>query len=51
MHTKHSLEPIKIYATKQELDEYRNHPGLIRITEMGERREMMEIPTSPNFMI
>jgi hypothetical protein len=37
------LEPIRIYATKQEIDEYHDRFGTIRITEIGESKEMMEM--------
>jgi hypothetical protein len=43
MHTKYPLEPIKIYATKTKIDEYRNRLSLICITEAGESQAMMEM--------
>jgi hypothetical protein len=41
MHTKYPLEPIKIYAIKQEIDEYHYRLGTIYITEIGESQAMM----------
>ncbi len=43
MRTKHLLEPTRMYATqhKQEIDQYRYHLGLIRITEIGESQAMI----------
>jgi hypothetical protein len=43
MHTKYALEPIKICATKQDIDQYPFRLGLIRITEIGEAQTMMEM--------
>ncbi len=40
MHTKYPLEPIRIYRTKPEIEQFL---GLIRITEIGESQKMMEI--------
>ncbi len=37
------LEPIRIYATKKEIDEYHYRLGLIRITEIGESQATMEM--------
>jgi hypothetical protein len=36
-------EPIKIYATKQEIYQYSYRHDLIRITEIGEAQAMMEM--------
>jgi hypothetical protein len=41
MHTENPLEPINIHTTKQEIDQHRL--GLIRMSEIGESREMMEM--------
>jgi hypothetical protein len=35
LHIKYPLEPITIYATRQEIDQYQYRLGLIRITEIG----------------
>jgi hypothetical protein len=35
MHAKYSLEPIRIYATKQEIDPYQCRLGLTHITDIG----------------
>jgi hypothetical protein len=43
MHTKYPQQPIKRYATKQEIYEYRCRLGLIRITAIGESQAMMEM--------
>jgi hypothetical protein len=43
MHINYPLEPIKIYATKQEIDPYRYSLGTIRITEIGQSQAMMEM--------
>ncbi len=41
MHTRYSLDPIKIYATKREVIEYCYRLGTMGITEIGESQEMM----------
>jgi hypothetical protein len=38
-----ALLSITIYATKQEIDQYRYRLGLIRITEIGKEQAMMEM--------
>jgi hypothetical protein len=43
LHIKYPLTRITMYATKQEIDQYRYHRGLIRITEIGEAQAMMEM--------
>jgi hypothetical protein len=45
LHIKYPLEPIRIYATKQGIDQYRYRLGLIRIRiiEIGEAQVMMEM--------
>ncbi len=42
MPTRYPLEPIRIYATKQEVDEYHHRLGTIRITEIKESQEMVK---------
>ncbi len=34
LHVKYPLSPIKIYGTKQELDMYNEHLGIIKITKI-----------------
>ena len=41
LHVKYPLSPIKIYATKQEVD--KDRLGIINITEIGEAQAMMEM--------
>jgi hypothetical protein len=36
MHTRYSLDPIKIYATKREVNEYNYRLDTMGITEIGE---------------
>ncbi len=43
LHIKYPLIPITIYATTQEIDQYRYFFGLIRITEMGEAQAMIAV--------
>jgi hypothetical protein len=43
MHTKYPREPIKIYATKQEIDKYSYRFGLMPSTKIGESQAMMEM--------
>jgi hypothetical protein len=43
MHTRYSLDPIKIYATKREVNEYNYRLDRMGITEIGESRAMMMI--------
>jgi hypothetical protein len=44
MHVKYPLfSPIKIYATKQEVDLYKDRLGIINITKIGEPQAMMEM--------
>ncbi len=43
LHIRYPLEPITIYATKQEIDQYRYCLDLIRIAEIGEAQPMMEM--------
>jgi hypothetical protein len=42
VHIKYPLTPITIYATKQEINQYRHRFSLIRITEIGEAQAIME---------
>jgi hypothetical protein len=35
MHANYSIEPIRMYATKQEIDQYPCRLGLTRIAEIG----------------
>jgi hypothetical protein len=48
MHSKNPLEPIKIYATKQEIKQYSYNLGFIRITQIGESQAMMEMVKNTN---
>jgi hypothetical protein len=41
MHTRYSLHPIKIYATKREVNEYNYRLDTMGITEIGESHAMM----------
>ncbi len=43
MHTRYPLEPIRIYATKQEIDDYHYGLGTICITKMVESQVMIEM--------
>jgi hypothetical protein len=43
LHIRYPLEPITIYATKQEINQYQCRLGLISITEIGEEQTMMEM--------
>ena len=45
LHVKYPLSPIKIYATKEEVDTsmYNYRLGIINITEIGEAQAMMEM--------
>jgi hypothetical protein len=43
MQTKYPFEPIKIYITKQGIDQYRYRLGLNRVTEIREAQTMMEM--------
>ncbi len=43
LHIKYPLTPISTYATKQEIDQYLYHLGLVRMTEIGEVQAMMEV--------
>ena len=43
LHVKYPLSPFKIYATKQEVDLYKDRLGIINITEIGEAQAMMEM--------
>ena len=40
---KYPLSPIKIYATKPEVDQYKDRLGIINIAEIGEAQAMMEM--------
>jgi hypothetical protein len=54
LHIRYPLEPITIYATKQEINQYLYFLGLIHITEIGEALAMMEMvkmDTSPTQVI
>ncbi len=46
LHIGYPLEPITIYATKQEIDQYR--VGLVRLTEIAEAQAMMEMVKNEN---
>ncbi len=41
MHTRYSLDPIKIYATKREVNEYNYRLDTMDITEIGESQAMI----------
>ena len=43
LHVKYPLSPIKIYATKQEVELYKDRLDFINITEIGEAQAMMEM--------
>ncbi len=43
LHVKYPLSPIKIYATKQEVDLCKDCLGIINITEIGAAQAMMEM--------
>ena len=43
LHVKYPLSPIEIYATKQEVDLYKDRLGIINITEIGEAQAMLEM--------
>ncbi len=43
LHVKYPLSPITIYATKQEVEQYKDRLDFINITEIGEARAMMEM--------
>ena len=43
LHIRYSLEPITIYASKQESNQYRYRLSLIRLTKIGEGQAMMEM--------
>jgi hypothetical protein len=41
MHTRYSLDPIKIYATKREVNEYNYRLDTMGITKIGDGQAMM----------
>jgi hypothetical protein len=43
LHIRYPLEPITMYATKREINQYRYRLGLIHITEIGAARAMVEM--------
>jgi hypothetical protein len=43
LHVKYPLSPITIYATKQEVEKYKDRLDFISITEIGESQAMMEM--------
>ncbi len=43
LHVKYPLSPMTIYATKQEVKQYKDRLDFINITEIGEAQAMMEI--------
>ncbi len=43
LHVKYPLSPVKIYATKQEVELCKDRLGIINITEIGEAQAMMEM--------
>ena len=43
---KYPLSPITIYATKPEVEQYKDRLDFINITEIGEAQAMMEIWTT-----
>jgi hypothetical protein len=43
LHVKYPLSPITIYATKQEVKQYKHRLDFINITEIGEALAMMEM--------
>jgi hypothetical protein len=42
-HVKYPLSPITIYATKPEVEQYKDYLGFINITEIGEAQAMTEM--------
>ncbi len=42
-HVTYPLSPITIYATKPEVEQYKDHLDFINITEIGEAQAMMEM--------
>ena len=43
MHTRYSLDPIKLYVPKREVHEYNYRLDTMGITEIGESQAMMEM--------
>jgi hypothetical protein len=43
LHIKYPLPPITVYATKQDVAQYKDHLDFINITEIGEAQAMMEM--------
>ena len=43
LHVKYPLSPITIYATKQEVEQYKDRLDFINITEIGEAQAMIEM--------
>jgi hypothetical protein len=43
LHVKYPLSPITIYATKQDVEQYKDRLDFINITEIGEAQPMMEM--------
>jgi hypothetical protein len=43
LHFKYPLSPITIYATKPEVEQYKDRSDFINITEIGEAQAMMEM--------
>ncbi len=43
LHIKYPLSTITIYATKQEVERYKDRLDFIKITEIGEAQAMMEM--------
>ncbi len=43
LHVKYLLSPITIYATKQEVEQYKDHWDFINITKIGEAQAIMEM--------
>ncbi len=43
LHVKYPLSPITIYATKPEVEQYKDRLDFINITEIGEAQAMMEM--------
>jgi hypothetical protein len=43
LHVKYPLSPITIYATKPEVEQYKDRLDFINITEIGEAQVMMEM--------
>jgi hypothetical protein len=48
LHVKYPLSPITIYATKQEVEQYKDRLDFIKITEIGEAQAMMEMVRHEN---